>query len=84
MTEGPPFGLEATDDQSHAPIWQIAPDAGDQDRAQIPGIVDFSLFEGEAGVAFSPRANGVCVGMQTEIRFQGLGATWITPSPPTQ
>jgi hypothetical protein len=49
MSEVPPHGPEPTDHHSHAPIWQIAPDAGDQNCAQIPGIVDFSLLEGAAG-----------------------------------
>lgn len=49
MAEVPPAGPEPTDDHSHAPIWQIAPDAGDQGCAQIPGIVDFSALEGAAG-----------------------------------
>lgn len=44
MAERPPVGQEPTDHHSHAPIWQIAPDAGDQGCAQIPGILDFGPF----------------------------------------
>lgn len=48
MAEVPPHGPEPTDDHSHAPIWQIAPDAGDEGCAQIPGIIDFGpLADGD-------------------------------------
>lgn len=45
LTARPPFGEEPTDDDSHAPIWHIAPDAKGQGRTQVPGILDFSRFE---------------------------------------
>lgn len=48
MTDKQPHGPEPTDDHSHAPIWQIAPDAGDEGCAQIPGIIDFDpLADGD-------------------------------------
>lgn len=48
MTDAEPHGPEPTDDHSHAPIWQIAPDAGGENCAQIPGIIDFGpLADGD-------------------------------------
>lgn len=50
MTSKPPHGPEPTDDNSHAPIWHIAPNADSdaenaQSKAQIPGLIDFSMME---------------------------------------
>jgi hypothetical protein len=45
MTSKPPHGPEPTDDNSHAPIWHIAPAADGKECAQIPGFLDFSNLE---------------------------------------
>lgn len=40
---GRPGGI--SDDESHAPIWHIAPAADGKSCAQVPGVIDFSDME---------------------------------------
>lgn len=65
MTARPPAGSEPTDDESHAPIWHIAPAAAGKTCPQIPaGLLDFSEMnntgpfgDGWGSVAFDETAS---------------------------